>query len=446
MFEALSERLQSIFQKLGNHGTVTEKDLDEAMREVRVALLEADVNFRVVRDFIGRVRERAIGTEVLKSLTPAQHVIGIVNEELIQTLGDTPSRLETAPRPPTVILLVGLQGSGKTTLAAKLALHLRKQGGKPLLIAGDVYRPAAVDQLVALGKQIDIPVWQEGTQVKPADIVEHGMAEARRVGSTYVIIDTAGRLQIDEAMMTEVAELRRRFSPQEVLLVVDAMTGQESVSVAQEFHEKVGVTGLVLTKMDGDARGGAALSIRSVTGVPVKFIGTGEKADALEPYYPDRLASRILGMGDVLTLVEKARESLGDEDVKELERKMKTAQFDLEDFLREMRRVRNMGPITQLLDMLPGAGGIKKQLGAAALDDDVLKKVEAIICSMTPQERRNPALIEKSGSRRRRIATGSGTTPHDVNQLLNQFREARKLMQMMASSRGGAGGLFSFLR
>jgi signal recognition particle subunit SRP54 len=446
MFEALTDRLQAIFQKLGSHGTVTEKDLDEAMREVRVALLEADVNFRVVREFISRVRERALGSEVLKSLTPAQHVIGIVNEELIKTLGDTPSRLETAPRPPTVILLVGLQGSGKTTLASKLGLYLRKQGSRPLLIAADVYRPAAVDQLVALGRQIDIPVWQEGTQVKPADIVEHGMAEARRIGATHVIVDTAGRLQIDEAMMAEVAELRRRFQPQEVLLVVDAMTGQESVSVAQEFHEKVGISGLVLTKMDGDARGGAALSIRTVTGVPVKFIGTGEKPDALEPFYPDRLASRILGMGDVLTLVEKAKESLGDTDVKELERKMKTAQFDLEDFLREMRRVRNMGPLSQLLEMLPGVGNIKKQLKAETLDDDVLKKVEAIICSMTPQERRNPTLVEKSGSRRRRIAAGSGTTPHDVNQLLNQFREARKLMQMVASARGGAGGLFSFLR
>lgn len=445
MFEALTDRLQTIFRKLGSRGTVTEKDLDEAMREVRVALLEADVNFRVVRDFIHRVRERALGTEVMKSLTPAQQVIAIVNEELIKTLGETPSRLETAPRPPTVVLLVGLQGSGKTTMAAKLGLHLRKQGQKPLLVAADIHRPAAVDQLVTLGRQVDIPVHHEGTQVHPSQIADHAMVEARRIGATAVIVDTAGRLHIDEAMMAEVADLRRRLNPHEVLLVVDAMTGQEAVSVAQEFHEKVGITGLVLTKMDGDARGGAALSIRAVTGVPVKFIGTGERPDALEPFYPDRLASRILGMGDVLTLIEKAQEAMREADVKELERKMKTAQFDLEDFLREMRRIRSMGPLSQLLDLMPGIGAMKKQLKAEMVDETTLKKIEAIICSMTPAERRDPTLVERSGSRRRRIAKGSGTTPHDVNQLLNQFREARKLMQMLASGRG-PGGLFSFLR
>lgn len=445
MFEALTERLQAIFHKLGSHGTVTEKDLDEAMREVRIALLEADVNFRVTRDFIGRVRERALGAEVMKSLTPAQQVIAIVHEELIRMLGETPSRLEVAARPPTVILLVGLQGSGKTTMAAKLGLHLRKQGRKPLLVAADIYRPAAVQQLVTLGRQIDIPVYQEGTQARPAEIAEHALAEARRTGATAVILDTAGRLHIDEAMMAEVADLRQRLNPQEVLLVVDAMTGQEAVQVAQEFHERVRITGLVLTKMDGDARGGAALSIRAVTGVPVKFIGTGEKPDALEPFHPDRLASRILGMGDVLTLIEKAQESLTATDARELERKMRTAQFDLEDFLREMRRIRTMGPLSQLFDMLPGARAIKKQLQGAPMAEDSLKRVEAIILSMTPQERRFPELVERSGSRRRRIAKGSGTTPHDVNQLLNQFREARKLMQMMASGRG-PGGLFSFLR
>jgi signal recognition particle subunit SRP54 len=441
MFETLSDKLQSVFGKLNSHGTITEKDLDEAMREVRLALLEADVNYRVVREFLARVRERATGAEILKSLTPTQHIIGIVNEELIALLGKEQVPLNRSPQQPTIVMLVGLQGSGKTTLAAKLALHLRSRGDRPLLVAADIYRPAAVDQLEALGRQLSIPVFSKGTTAKPEDICSEGLAEARRIGATVMIVDTAGRLHIDEQMMDEVARLRTQLQPAEVLFVADAMSGQDAVNVAEEFHQAVGVTGLVLTKMDGDARGGAALSIRAVTGVPVKYIGTGEKPDALEPFYPDRLASRILGMGDVVTLVERAQAAMGEENVHELERKMRTAQFDLEDFLTQMQRVKKMGPIGQLLGMVPGLGQIKKQLAVDELDDGFFAKTEAIIYSMTPAERHNPKMI--NGSRRRRISRGSGTEPRDVNQLLNQFEEARKIMKVMANSKGrGLSGLF----
>ena len=441
MFESLSEKLQSVFGQLNSHGTITEKDLDEAMREVRMALLEADVNFKVVREFIGRVRERAVGAEILKSLTPTQQIVSIVNDELINLLGREPAPLNRSPQNPTIMMLVGLQGSGKTTHAAKIGLYLRSRGDRPLLVAADIYRPAAVEQLLALGRQLNLPVFSEGTQVKPEQICADALVEAKRVGATVMIVDTAGRLHVDEQMMNEVARLREQLHPAEVLFVADAMAGQDAVTAAEEFHKSVGTTGLVLTKMDGDARGGAALSIRAVTGVPVKFIGTGEKADALEPFYPDRLASRILGMGDVLTLVERAQEAMGEANVKELERKMRTATFDLDDFLIQMQRVKKMGPLGQLLGMLPGFGQIKKQLGVDELDDGFFKHVEAIIYSMTPDERHNPKLI--NGSRRRRIARGSGTEPRDVNQLLNQFEEARKIMKVMANTKGrGLSGLF----
>jgi signal recognition particle subunit SRP54 len=441
MFESLSDKLQSVFGRLNSHGTVTDQDLDEAMREVRLALLEADVNYKVVRDFINNVRERAAGAEIFKSLTPTQQIIGIVNEELIALLGKEQTPLNRSPQAPTIVMLVGLQGSGKTTLAAKLALHLRTRGDRPLLVAADIYRPAAVDQLEALGRQLSIPVFSKGTEVAPETICQEGLSEAKRIGATVMIVDTAGRLHIDQQMMDEVARLREQLQPAEVLFVADAMAGQDAVTAAAEFHNAVGITGLVLTKMDGDARGGAALSIRAVTGVPVKFIGTGEKPDALEPFYPDRLASRILGMGDIVTLVERAQAAMGDDNVKELERKMRTSQFDLDDFLTQMQRVKKMGPLGQLVGMLPGLGQIKKQLAVDELDDSFFKQIEAIIYSMTPGERRNPKII--NGSRRRRISRGSGTEPRDVNQLLNQFEEARKIMKIMASSKGrGLSSLF----
>jgi signal recognition particle subunit SRP54 len=441
MFESLSDKLQAVFGRLNSHGTISEKDLDDAMREVRLALLEADVNFKVVRQFIADVRERAAGAEILKSLTPTQQIVGIVNEELIALLGREQVPLNRSPQNPTIVMLVGLQGSGKTTHAAKIALHLRARGDRPLLVAADVYRPAAVEQLQTLGRQLDIPVYSEGTDSPPATICEHALAEARRIGATVMIVDTAGRLHVDQEMMDEVVGLRAQLQPAEVLFVADAMAGQDAVRAAEEFHTAVGTTGLVLTKMDGDARGGAALSIRAVTGVPVKFIGTGEKPDALEPFYPDRLASRILGMGDIVTLVERAQAAIGEADVKELERKMRTAQFDLDDFLTQMQRVKKMGPLGQLIGMLPGLGQIKKQLAVDELDDGFFKHVEAIIYSMTPGERHNPKII--NGSRRRRIARGSGTEPRDVNQVLNQFEEARKIMKLMATSKGrGLSGLF----
>ena len=444
MFETLSDRLQAVFTRLRGKGRLTERDVDEAMREVRVALLEADVNVRVVRQFINRLRERAVGSDVLASLTPAQQVIKIVHEELIAMLGE-PARLDLSGSPPIVLMLVGLQGSGKTTMAGKLALHLRKQGQRPLLVAADVRRPAAIQQLITLGKQIDIPVYSEGSR-NPPDICSNAIRHARDQRYSVVILDTAGRLHIDEEMMEEVVKIRSRVQPQETLLVADAMTGQDAVRVAEEFHKQVPLTGLILTKMDGDARGGAALSIRSVTGVPVKFIGTGEKLDALEPFHPDRLASRILGMGDVLSLIEKAQENFDQQQVEVLQKKLRTATFDLEDFLQQLQAMKKMGPLQQLLEMIPGFSSIRNQIPAGALDDGQLKRVEAIIYSMTPAERRDPAIID--GSRRRRIARGSGTTPQDVNQLLNQFRQIQKMMKQFGGGKPGRvprlpfGGMF----
>ena len=432
MFQVLSERLGSVFKRLGSKGRLTERDVDEALREVRLALLEADVNFRVVKEFIATLRERSLGNEVLESLTPAQQVIRVVNEELTSILGGAPSHLASASRPPTIVMLVGLQGSGKTTTAAKLALHLKSSGQRPLLVAADLRRPAAIEQLVTLGNELEIPVYREDTSAKPVSVCTHALKRVRELAATWVIADTGGRLHIDEAMMKEAAEIKRELKPDEVLLVVDAMTGQDAVRAAEEFHAKLGLSGLILTKMDGDARGGAALSIKAVTGVPVKFIGTGEKLDALETFYPDRLASRILGMGDLLTLVERAEKTFDEERAKKLEKKVRHATLDLEDFLGQLHEMQQMGSLSQLVDMIPGLSSIAHR-APDAVDEGRLEKIEAIILSMTPQERRNPEIID--GSRRRRIAQGSGTTPQEINQLLNQFRQTQKLMKQMAQGK-----------
>ena len=432
MFDALSDKLQRVFSRLSSHGTVTEKDLEEALREVRVALLEADVNFRVVREFVGAVRQRASGAEVLASLTGPQQVIKIVNEELQAMLGGSQEGLASAAHAPTVVLLCGLKGAGKTTFAAKLALHLRKSGSRPMLVAADPYRVAAADQLKTLGRQHNVPVFA-GDMTDFHKLADEAIAEARRGGITTVIVDSAGYLQLDEDVTEELQLISSSFAPHETLLVVDAMTGQEAVHVAEEFGSVITVTGFVLTKLDGDARGGAALSIRAMTGLPIKFIGTGERADALEAFYPDRFAQRILGMGDVLTLIEKAQESIGEEDVQALGKRMKSNQMDLNDFVTQLNRVRKMGPLNDLIGMIPGMGGIKQKLQATQIDDTFFKRAEAIVFSMTPDERRRPELI--NGSRRKRIAMGSGTTPQDVNQLLKQWKEAKKIMQMMASGR-----------
>ena len=436
MFESLTDKLQGAFKKFGSRGVVTEEDLDQALREVRMAMLEADVNFKVVREFTTRVKAKALGAEVLRSLTPAQQVIDIVHAELVEILGGAAPQLATAGRPPTVIMLVGLQGSGKTTSIAKLANLLKKQGQRPLLVACDVYRPAAVEQLVTLAKSIDVPYHEEGTSAKPAVIAANGLEKAKRMNATHLLVDTAGRLHIDEAMMGEVAELRALLQPSEVLFVADAMAGQDAVTAAKEFHDKVGTTGLILTKMDGDARGGAALSIRTVTGVPVKFIGLGEKTDALEPFYPDRLAGRILGMGDMLSLIEKAKEQMGEEDTDKFGEKMKRGTFDLQDFVDQLRKVRKMGPLGQLVGMLPGFNKIKMQLDVDNIDDRFFDQAEAIVLSMTRWERKHPDKID--GKRRKRIARGSGTHASQVNQLLKQFFEARKIAKQLSS-----GGRFN---
>ena len=425
MFESLSDKLQEVFQQLGRRGKLSEADVKKALREVRLALLEADVHYDVTKDFIKRVHTRAVGAEVTKSLNPAQTVIKIVHEELIDTLGE-PGKLDLGGPTPRVIMLVGLQGSGKTTTAAKLALKLRKDGSRPWLIAADTYRPAAVDQLETLAKQMDIPIHAEGTRPSPPDICKRGLAAAKKAGATVVIIDTAGRLQIDDKMMKELVEIRKRTKPAEVLLVADAMTGQEAVSIASGFNEKVGVTGLVLTKIDGDARGGAAISMRAVTGVPIKFMGTGEKPDAFEVFHPDRLASRILGMGDVLTLIEKVEQAFDEEETRKMQEKLLANKFTLEDFLNQMQQIKRMGPISQIMGMIPGVGKMMQKVDASETDRE-MKRIEAIIYSMTPVERRNPRKI--NASRKRRIARGSGTTVQDVNALLQQFRRIQRLMQ-----------------
>ncbi len=438
MFDQLTAKLDVVFQRLSGKGSLTERDIDEALREVRLALLEADVNFRVVRDFLAKVKEKAIGSDALHSLTPGQQVIKIVNEELVSLLGEGQSRLALASTPPTLIMLVGLQGSGKTTTAAKLALHLRTNGQKPLLVAADIYRPAAVQQLVALGKQLTIPVYEEGTSANPRDIAKNGLQRAKTQGDTVVICDTAGRLHIDDDMMTEISDIKAQLAPHEVLMVVDSMTGQDAVRAAGDFHQRVGLTGLILSKLDGDARGGAALSARAVTGVPIKFIGTGEKPDALEPFYPDRVASRILGMGDVLTLIEKAQTVVQTDQSAVWEKKLRTASFTLEDFMEQIQQVKQMGPLSQLMEMIPGINKVAKNMPKGAIDDNQFKHVEAIINSMTLRERRYPDTID--GSRRRRIAKGSGTTPADVNQLLNQFRQMQKMFKQYGNMLSGQGG------
>ncbi|MCL5074234.1 MAG: signal recognition particle protein [Chloroflexi bacterium] len=440
MFENLTDRLQAIFKRLRGRGLLTERDVDEALREIRLALLEADVNFRVVKQFVTHVRERAVGAEVMQSLSPAQQVIKIVHEELINMLGE-PSRLSLDRPPPLTVMLVGLQGSGKTTTAAKLALQLQRQGQRPLLVAADVRRPAAIQQLVTLGRQLNIPVYNEGIG-PPPDICARAVKKAKETAVSVVILDTAGRLHIDDQMMEELVRIKQRIGPAEVLLIVDAMTGQDAVRVAEEFNQRVGLTGLILTKLDGDARGGAALSIRAVTGVPIKYIGTGEKLEALEPFYPDRLASRILGMGDILSLIEKAQTTFDREQTAVLEKKLRTATFDLEDFLAQLQQMKKMGPLSQLVEMIPGFGGLRHQLPVETFDDRQIKRIEAIIYSMTPAERRDPSIID--GSRRRRIARGSGTMPHEVNQLLSQFRQMQKMMRMMSEGKMPRGlmGLF----
>ena len=433
MFESLTDKFQGVFKQLGHRGTVSESDLDEALREVRLALLEADVNFKVVKKFVTTVRERAAGEAVLKSVTPVQQIIAIVNDELVRLLGGKAAALARSPRQPTVILLVGLQGTGKTTTAAKLAVRLRNRGDKLLLVAADIYRPAAVEQLQQLGQQAEIEVYAEGTTAPPATIVKNAITQARKIGASVVIVDTAGRLHVDKEMMAEVADLKRRFEPAETLLVVDAMAGQDAVTSAQAFHKAVSVSGLILTKMDGDARGGAALSIQVMTDAPVKFLGTGEKFDALEVCHPDRLAARILGMGDVVTLVEKAKEQISESDAKSLRKRMQDGTFGLDDFREQFRQLERMGPMSQVLGMLPGMGALKGKIDLEELDGKATGQIEAIINSMTPQERRHPDII--NASRRLRVARGSGTTIQDVNQLLNQYKEAKKLMKAVASGK-----------
>ena len=445
MFESLTDKLQGVFDRLASRGKLTEQDVDVALREVRLALLEADVNYRVAKQLVARVRERAVGVEVMRSLTPAQQVVKIVHEELISTLGES-SKLNLAGPSPHVIMLVGLQGSGKTTTAAKLALLLRKSGHRPLLVAADIYRPAAVKQLQVLGEQLDIPVHSEIQGVAPEQIGAAALKRARVSAYDVIILDTAGRLQIDDNMMSELQRVKEVTRPKEILLVADAMTGQDAVQVAGGFHERVALTGLILTKVDGDARGGAAISIREVTSVPIKYLGVGEKTSALEVYHPDRLASRILGMGDVLSLIERAEQSLDAEQAEQAGRRLVSGEFDLEDFLGQLREMRKLGPMSQLMELIPGAS----RLGANAapeVTDRQMKQVEAIISSMTRDERRDPQII--NASRRRRIARGSGTSVQDVNELLGQFRQMKRLMKQLGGlgkrGRRGRQGLPSIL-
>lgn len=425
IFESLSEKLQNSLDKLRGKGKITEKDLDIALREVRLALLEADVNYKVVKDFISDIKARALGSEVLESLNPGQQVIKIVYDELTNLMGEKEEKLNFSSKPPTIILMCGLQGSGKTTTSGKLAFNLKKQNKRPLLVACDVYRPAAIKQLEVVGEKVGVPVFSMGTNVNPVDIAKAGIEHATKNGNDVVIIDTAGRLHIDTDLMEEIFTIKNVTNPNEILLVLDAMTGQDAVNVAETFNEKLDITGVVLTKMDGDARGGAALSLRSVTHKPIKFVGMGEKLDQLEPFYPDRMASRILGMGDVLGLIEKAQASFDEKKALELEKKMRNASFTLDDFLDQLEQMKNMGPLSEVLEMIPGIGS--KQLKGLNVDEKELVKIEAIIKSMTKKERSNPDIIDSS--RRQRIAKGSGTSIQDVNKLLKQFKETKKLMK-----------------
>jgi signal recognition particle subunit SRP54 len=436
LFDQLQERLGAIFERLSGRGRITEGEVSEALREIRVALLEADVSLAAAKAFVSRVKERAVGANVMESLTPAQTILKIVYEELVELLGPSTgsgkARLNFSDAPPSVLMLVGLQGSGKTTQGGKLALRLKEQGRRSLLVAADVYRPAAIEQLKTLGKQIALPVYELGAQ-DPVRIVRDGIAEAKRLGISTVIIDTAGRLQIDEPLMDELAKIKTVANPSEILLVADAMTGQEATGVAKGFHDRLGITGVILTKLDGDTRGGAALSIHSVTGAPIKFIGTGEKLGALEPFYPERLASRILGMGDALTLIEKTQSLYSEEQAKKLEEKLLKQTFTLDDFLEQMRQVRKLGSFSDLLKMVPGLSrALPKDF---EIPERELSKVEAIICSMTRGERRNPDVL--NGSRRKRIARGSGTQVADVNRLVKQFEQARHMAKHLTKTRRG---------
>jgi signal recognition particle subunit SRP54 len=431
VFDSLSDKLQSAFDGLKRQGRLTDKDVERAAREIRLALLEADVNYKVVKEFVDKVKVRALGAEVLESLTPAQQFVKIVREELTALMGSASTKLTFSPRLPTVIMMVGLQGSGKTTACGKLANFLLAQGKSPGLVAGDVYRPAAVDQLKSLGQQLGVPVYDEGTSADPVDIAKHGVEWAREKGRDVLIVDTAGRLHIDEKLMEELVRIRNTVKPHNILLVLDAMTGQDAVNVALEFQQKVQFDGVVLTKMDGDARGGAALSVRAVTGKPIKFASSGEKLDNFEYFHPDRVASRILGMGDVLSLIEKAERTIDENKARELEQRLRKSTFTFDDFLEQIQQVRKMGSISSLLGMIPGIPSAK--LKGLQVDDKAFDKIQAVISSMTAEERRHPELI--NGSRRRRIATGSGSDIQAVNQLLTQFKQVQKMMKQLGSGR-----------
>ena len=435
MFDNLTDKLSGVFQRLNSKGRLTEKDIEDGLAQVRRSLLEADVNFRVARDFVAVVKERSLDSAILESLTPGQQVVKVVHEELTSLLSGGDHRLTPSSQPPTAVMLVGLQGSGKTTTAAKLGLALRRQGHRSLLVAGDLRRPAAIQQLETLGRQLDIPVYTEEPQASsPAQVAAAGVRRAEELGIPWVIIDTGGRLHIDDAMMAEMEDVKSAVSPHEILLVLDAMTGQDAVNAAEEFHQRVSLTGLVMTKMDGDARGGAALSVTKVTGVPIKYVGMGERSDALEQFHPDRMASRILAMGDVLTLIEKAQEAVDEKQAKDMERKFRQASFDLDDFLQQIQSVKKMGSLSQVMEMIPGMNQLSKRMPVGALEDEgQIKRIEAMIRSMTPDERRRPEII--NGSRRRRISKGSGTTPQDINQLLNRFRQTQKWVRQLSKSR-----------
>ena len=433
IFENLADRLQETFKKLRGHGKLTANDVNATMREIRIALLEADVNFKVVKDFIKKIKERAVGQEVLESLTPAQAVIKIVNEELTALMGQTQSHINISPKAPTIIMMVGLQGAGKTTSAGKLGLMFKKQGKHPLMVAADIYRPAAIKQLQVLGSQIDIPVFAKEDCKDAVRIANEAIDYAKSHANDIVIIDTAGRLHIDENLMQELKSIKEDVKPHEILLVVDAMTGQDAVNVAESFNNDLGLDGVILTKMDGDARGGAALSVKAVTGCPIKLVGAGEKLEALEPFYPDRMASRILGMGDVLTLIEKAQTAFDAEEAKKMEKAFRKNEFTLDDFLSQLNQVRKLGSFENILGMIPGMGGLKKKLGDVDIDMNgkEIKHIEAIIRAMTPEEKRNTKII--NGSRRKRIAMGSGTKVQEVNKLLKQFDEMKKMMKKMSN-------------
>ncbi|EPY04118.1 signal recognition particle [Paenibacillus sp. E194] len=435
-FEGLTNRLQNVFSKLRGKGKVGEDDVNEAMREVRLALLEADVNFKVVKEFIGKVKEKAVGQEVMNSFTPGMVIIDIVNKELTELMGGTAAKLAKANKPPTVIMMVGLQGAGKTTTSGKLAKMLQKQNHKPLLVAADIYRPAAIKQLQVVGEQIKVPVFALGDQVSPVEIARRGLEHAKENNLDYVIIDTAGRLHIDEALMEELKQVHATAKPDEVLLVVDAMTGQDAVNVAESFNQQLELTGVVLTKLDGDTRGGAALSVKAVTGCPIKFATLGEKMDALEPFHPERMASRILGMGDMLSLIEKAQMNIDTEKAKEMEMKMRNAAFTFDDFLEQMQQVKKLGPIDQILDMIPGMNKVKQNANLK-VDERQMGRIEAIVRSMTNEERQDPDLINHS--RRKRIAAGSGTALADVNRLIKQFDEMRRMMKQFSDMMGPKG-------